>query len=95
MRPIERRLSKVEDASGPPGDLRFMPDWQLHALICREMTVECREGKTIEEIAAAHRANGEDEVAEMFANEYVWDPVTRTVSHRDGCHLEPKRVKRR
>jgi hypothetical protein len=95
MRPIERRISKIEDASGPPGDVRHMPDWQLHALICKSLTEECREGKTLEEIAAAYRTNGEDEIAEMFATDYVWDPTTRTVSPREGCDLGPKRAKRR
>jgi hypothetical protein len=75
--------------------VKCMSDAQLHAIICRDLTKECWEGKTIEEIAAGYRTNGEDKIAELFATEYVWDAVTRTVSHRQGCDRGPKRVKRR
>jgi hypothetical protein len=79
MRPIERRISKIEDASGPPGDVRYMPDWQLHALICKSLTEECRAGRTLEEIVANYRENGPGEVAELIVECYVWDPELRVV----------------
>jgi hypothetical protein len=88
MRAIERRIAKIEGASGRPGDVRAMSDQQLKARICQSMTDYCRAGKTFEEIVASYRAEGFDDIADMVAGCYFWDATSRTVKEKSEAECD-------
>ena len=71
-----RRFQKANDYKG------FWDDVMVLAIIFRSLTEECRAGKTLDEIVAALRADGEPEIAELIAAGYFWDEAAGAIRQK-------------